>query len=82
MMNRSLLLCALFLTGCSTPQAVEYVVPVVDKDLRTPCEVALREYESIADVGLIITDHVEALDCSNGKIVAIDEILTDAESEV
>ena len=54
-------------------------VPEVPKNLRTPCLVDDRPYETLTDVGLILTDHVEALDCANGKIKATDKILTEAE---
>jgi methionine synthase II (cobalamin-independent) len=37
--------------------------------------VEARDYETLRDVALILTDHVEALDCANGRIVAIDEIM-------
>lgn len=57
------------------------VVPEVPKALRTPVDVAPRTAESLADVGLILTDHVEALEEANGKIVAIDEILAAAEEK-
>jgi hypothetical protein len=48
--------------------------------LRQPCEVQAREYDTLRDVALILTDHVEALDCSNGRIMAIDAILTGYEA--
>ena len=56
------------------------LVPEVGEDLRTPCLVADREYETLTDVGLILTDYVEGLGCANTKIEAIDVILTDAEA--
>ena len=82
-MRRYPLCFAMLLTGCSDGLRVEtqIVVPDVPQDLRAPCLVAPREYESLADVALILTDHVEAVDCANGKIVAIDGILTDAEAQ-
>lgn len=58
------------------------MVPEVPADLRTPCLVSPREASTLADVALILTDHVEALDCANGKIVATDVILTEAEAGV
>lgn len=39
-----------------------------------------RGVVGLADVGLILADHVEAGECANGKIAAIDAILTDAEA--
>lgn len=56
-------------------------MPEVPADLRTPCLVEPRDYSTLVDVALILTDHVEGLDCANGKIVAIDGILTDAEAK-
>lgn len=54
---------------------MELVGPTVPTELRQPCEAGAREYETLRDVALILTDHVEALDCANGRILAIDEIL-------
>jgi len=76
------MLCAAFLTACSPKTLTEYLVVDVPEELRDPCLVEPRPYESIADVGLILTDHVECLDVSNGRIQAIDAILTDAELRV
>jgi hypothetical protein len=56
------------------------VVPDVPAELRQPCVAPERPYETLADVALILTDQVEALDCANGRIGAIDTILTEAES--
>jgi len=56
------------------------VGPQVPNDLRQPCEVEARPYDSLRDVALILTDHVEALDCANGRIVAVDTILTEYEA--
>lgn len=56
-------------------------MPDVPAELRQPCLVEPRPYETLADVALILTDHVEGLDCANGKIVATDKILTDAEAK-
>lgn len=54
---------------------MELVGPTVPTELRQPCLVEARDYETLRDVALILTDHVEALDCANGRIVAIDEIM-------
>jgi hypothetical protein len=67
-------------TACSTQ--TELVGPQVPSDLRQPCEVAPRPYDSLRDVALILTDHVEALDCANGRIVAVDTILTEYEATI
>lgn len=76
------MLCAVFLTGCSTKTVTEYLVVRVDEDLRRPCLVAERPYESIADVGILLTDHVECLDTANGRIIAIDDTLKRAEAQI
>jgi hypothetical protein len=66
--------------GCSDPQTqIEYLVPDVPAELRTPVDVPQRKAETLADVGVILTDHVEGLEAANGKIVATDCILTAAE---
>ena len=82
-MRRYLICCALLSTACSPASRVETVtvVPEVPADLRAPCVVEPRVYETLADVALILSDHVEGLDCANGRIVAIDVILTKAEKE-
>jgi hypothetical protein len=76
------MLCAVFLTGCSTKTVTRFLVVEVPQELREPCLVTARPYETIADIGLILTDHVECLDTSNGRIQAIDEIMTEAEQRV
>lgn len=61
---------------------IEYVrvVPDVPAQLRSPVAVPDRKAETLKDVGLILTDHVEALGRANGQIVAIDCILVAAET--
>jgi len=51
----------------------------VPDELRQPCSVAQRDYDTLLDIALILTDHVECLETANGRIVAVDEILTKAE---
>ncbi len=70
--------CLLILTACSQTET-QLVMPEVDEDLRTICPVEERGRDTLKDVALIVTDLVEAVDCANGKIVAIDRILDDAE---
>ena len=60
------------------------VSPTIDAELRTPVPVPDREVRPISDgglqdIGLLLTDYDEALGDANGKIVAIDETLTDFE---
>lgn len=69
---------AMLATACS--EQTELVGPRVPTELRQPCEVEAREYESLRDVALILTDHVEGLECANGRLVAIDAILTEYEA--
>lgn len=66
------------LAGCLPTEYVD-VIPDVPADLRQPVTVPERRTETLRDVGLILTDHVEALEVANGRIVAIDCILTAAE---
>lgn len=66
--------------GPETPPRIEYVVPDLPAELRTPVDVPARRAETLADIGVILTDHVQALDQANGQIVAIDCIWTAAES--
>lgn len=70
----------LFLAACQT----EYipVIPDVPIELRTPVSVPDREAATLKDVGIILTDHVQALDTANGRIIATDCILTAAEAGV
>lgn len=57
------------------------MVPSVSPELRAPVVVTPRPVEVLGDVGLILADHVEALDRANGQIAAIDKILTSAEAK-
>ncbi len=81
-MRRFLMISALCLiASCGPENEIEYVTPDVPAELRTPVPVPKRKAETLADVGVILTDHVQALGKANGKIVAIDEILTCAETQ-
>jgi hypothetical protein len=66
--------------GCSPAPETQLLVPRVDADLRQPVTVPAREATTLADVGLILTDHVQALDAANGRICAIDATLTEFEA--
>jgi len=66
------------LTACS-PET-RWLTPDVPDALRKPVEVPVRERVTLRDLGLIVTDHVEALEEANGRLTAIDEILADAEA--
>ena len=69
----------IFLAGCNPSERLVYVVPDVPKTLRTPVTVPERKAETLADVGLILTDHVEGLQIANGRIAGIDCILSASE---
>lgn len=70
------------LPACSTPPTPELIGPEVPAELRRPCLVEKRETTTLRDVALILTDHVEALDCANGRILAIDAVLVDFEGRI
>ena len=78
-MHRCLIGLPIFLTACTPPPEVVIRAPQVPAELRTPCEAPAREVAGLADVALLLADQVEALDCANGRIVAIDAILTESE---
>ncbi|MDD9733091.1 hypothetical protein PVW46_24590 [Mameliella sp. AT18] len=60
---------ALALTACSPPRTeTVFVVPDVPEDLLTPVEVPARRVEVLTDVGLVLADHVEALELANDRI--------------
>ncbi len=75
-MRRFLMISALFWVASCTPR-IEYrnIVPDVPEPLRQPVTVPERRAETLADVGVILTDHVQALDRANGQIIATDCIL-------
>ena len=80
-MRRFLMISALFWVASCTPR-IEYrnIVPDVPEPLRQPVTVPERRAETLADVGVILTDHVQALDRANGQIIATDCILAAAEA--
>ncbi|MGB1388641.1 MAG: hypothetical protein ACPG61_07115 [Paracoccaceae bacterium] len=55
------------------------IVPDIPADLRQPVVVPVRDVVSLGDVGLVLTDHVEALDRANGQIAAMDCIIGQVE---
>lgn len=60
----------------------ELIVPDVPLELRTPATVRERPVENLGDIGLIVTDLVEANDANSGKIEVTDCILRKAEALV
>ena len=67
----------MLLTACSPPARVDtvYVKTAVPEALLAPCVVDPRPYETLAQVALIVTDHVEALERCNDQVMSIAEIL-------
>lgn len=80
-MRRFLMISALFWVASCTPK-IEYrnIVPDVPEPLRQPVTVPERRAETLADVGVILTDHVQALKKANGQIAATDCILDAVEA--
>ncbi|MBU3000459.1 hypothetical protein KO491_11500 [Roseovarius nubinhibens] len=80
-MRRFLMIFALFWVASCTPK-IEYrnIVPDVPEPLRQPVTVPERRAETLADVGVILTDHVQALKKANGQIAATDCILDAVEA--
>lgn len=73
----------LLTASCTVPRVeTRVVMPNVPAGLRQPCLAPDRPYETLADVALILSDQVQALDCANGHIAGIDTILTEAEASV
>ena len=75
----------MFLTACGEPEAifVDRPTPVdVPTALRGPCakpETPRRD-TTLHAIGSLLIDYDEALGCANGKIIARDAILADAEA--
>lgn len=63
---------------------IEYVpvIPTVGDDLRSPVVLPDRPVSGLSSVGIILSDAVEGLELANGRITAIDCILTAAENSV
>lgn len=69
---------ALCLSACSAPEVrveTRLVAAEIPAQLLEPVSVPDRPVETLADVGLVLADHVEALDKANGQIVSIRSIL-------
>ncbi|WP_456236824.1 Rz1-like lysis system protein LysC [Cochlodiniinecator piscidefendens] len=66
----------IILTACSAPRTeTRFVAPEIPAALLAPCEVRERPRQTLRDVALILTDHVEALDACNGQIEGIAKIV-------
>ena len=71
-----------FLTACAEPRTeTRMVVPEVSMDLRTPVPISDRRAATLRDLSILATEHLGAAQAANAQIVAIDEILTCAESD-
>ena len=83
-MRPCLMIFAIFLVASCGPAKIEYrnVLPDLPDELRTPVSVPDRRAETLGDLGVILSDHVEALDAANGKITAIDDIWRSAEAGI
>lgn len=55
-------------------------MPVVPTELRAPCPISERRAETLRDLAVLATEHLDSAQCANGKIESIDEILTRAEA--
>ena len=56
------------------------MVPEVPAALRAPCLVDPGDYTTLKAAARLVTDLAEGLDCANGRLSAIDGILTAAEA--
>lgn len=82
---RTLLLltcCVTLFAGCAREPVVETrpVVASVPAELRRPCLVGPVRSETVGDIAALIVAQDRALGCANGRIVAIDKVLTEAEA--
>ncbi len=72
----------LFLASCqafnATEPVVVLIVPEIDDELIAPRSVPDRGVSTLADVGVVLADHVQALDAANGDKAAIGRILDEA----
>ncbi|MCR9274408.1 hypothetical protein [Mameliella sp. LZ-28] len=55
-------------------------MPDVPEDLLTPVEVPARRIEILTDVGLVLADHVEALELANDRIRGVRCVLEGVKS--
>lgn len=56
------------------------LVPEVSEDLRTPVPISDRRADTLRDLSLLATEHLNSAKAANAKIVTIDQILTCAEA--
>lgn len=78
-MRLYLIICAGLLTGCGDAPRVVYAPPSVPADLRQPVAASCLPPVTERDVAACLFRKADGLDLANARIVAIDDILTQAE---
>lgn len=78
-MRLHLTICAALLTACAEAPGVAYAPPAVPDDLRQPVPAPCAAVLTERDVAACLFRRTDALDLANARIVAIDDILTQAE---
>jgi hypothetical protein len=73
--------CAVLLTACDRSERIVYVVPPVPGILREPVRTPARQIETANDLAGGYLEARAALATANGRIVAVDCILTAAETD-
>lgn len=69
------------MVGCATPKIeTKIVLPHIPAETRAPCDISDREVKTVKELAILATEHLRSAECANGKIEAIDEILTEAEA--
>lgn len=68
------------LTACDEAKTT-YLVPEVPADLRRPCDISDRQAKTLRQLAVLATEHLNAAQCANARIEAIDEILSAAEAQ-
>lgn len=70
----------ILLMGCSPPPIDQVFLLVnVPAETRQPCPLSDRKVSTVKELAALATEHKGTALCANGKIAAIDEILTEAE---
>jgi hypothetical protein len=72
----------MLLSACAPATVIpqtRLVIPDVPAPLRQPCPGPDFAAATAKQAALVLIDTAEALDCANGRITAIDTILTQAE---
>lgn len=77
-MRRSVIICAMLLSGCADRIVTVYVTPDVPQDLRQPVAAPCRPAVIDRDAGDCLLNKTRGLAQANAKIMTIDDILTKA----